>query len=298
MKFPCDMIRDLLPLYKDNICSDASKDIIEDHLSVCEDCREYYERMSEPLPEISSDSKNSLQILSEQDFFKKISRKLTFRQIMIGGAAALVFLTVYALLTSSAPIIKSARDKAAEVFPVLDRRIPIEDVNVQNIYKLEDGSICCFFTVDSYISSFDRQYVVVDEDSPRVDNQVSGGNTNGVSMQRYWSDFYRGDSYSSSFYFIVPEELTYYRENPVTAEEQLIDTTSDGVYFIGKGGEILPFYEKGDRIADAPSDIESKIQEDLLSNQTDDTIGEWSNPVDYSRNYCHVLSWNEENQQK
>ncbi len=295
MKFSCDIIRDLLPLYKDNICSDASKDIIEDHLCVCEDCREYYELMREPLPEINSDSENSLQRLSDQDFFKKISRKLAFRQIMIGAIAALVLLSVYALLTSSAPLIKSARDKAAEVFPVLDRRIPAEDVSVQNVYKLEDGSICCFFTVDSYVSSFDRQSVVVNEDSPKVDNQVSGGNTNGVSLQRYWSDFYKGNGYSSSFYFIVPKELTYYREDPMTAEEQLIDTTSDGVYYVGKGGKILTFYEKGDLISDAQADIESKIQADMLSYQTDENTGEWSNPVDYSRNYCSVISWNEKN---
>ena len=31
MKISCDIIRDLLPLYKDNVCSDASKDMVEEH---------------------------------------------------------------------------------------------------------------------------------------------------------------------------------------------------------------------------------------------------------------------------
>ena len=52
MKISCDIIRDLLPLYKDNVCSDASKDMVEDHLSVCQDCQEYYEQMNTELPEI------------------------------------------------------------------------------------------------------------------------------------------------------------------------------------------------------------------------------------------------------
>ena len=49
MKISCDIVRDLLPLYKDNVCSDASKDMVEDHLSGCENCRAYYEKMSAEL---------------------------------------------------------------------------------------------------------------------------------------------------------------------------------------------------------------------------------------------------------
>lgn len=293
MKFACDMIRDLLPLYKDNVCSDASKDIVEDHLSGCEDCREYYEQMSAKLPAITLDCENSPQIVKDRDFFKKLSRKLNFRQIMIGAIAALIFLAIYTFFTSAAPFMETAREKVAEALPPLDKRIPVDDVEIQNVYRLKDGSVCCVFTVDSYISSFGHDYVVIDEGSPEVDYRVSGGNTNGVAFQRYWSDFYKSDGYSSSFYFIVPEDLTYYREDPATAEDKWIHRTSDGVYFVGKGGEILPFYEKGDHISDAPADMETRIQSDMSSYQTDWDSGEWSGPVDYSRNYCHVISFNE-----
>ena len=41
-KTDCDIIKDLLPLYEDNICSEKSKDLIEEHLIECEDCREYW----------------------------------------------------------------------------------------------------------------------------------------------------------------------------------------------------------------------------------------------------------------
>lgn len=40
MKISCDMIQDLLPLYHDGVCSEESKKIIEEHLQICERCKE------------------------------------------------------------------------------------------------------------------------------------------------------------------------------------------------------------------------------------------------------------------
>ena len=39
MKYPCELIRDLLPLAADGVCSDASKKAVEEHLMACESCR-------------------------------------------------------------------------------------------------------------------------------------------------------------------------------------------------------------------------------------------------------------------
>ena len=39
MKYDCDMIRDLLPLYADKACSQRSREIVEEHLQECPDCR-------------------------------------------------------------------------------------------------------------------------------------------------------------------------------------------------------------------------------------------------------------------
>jgi len=40
MKNSCDMIRDLLPLYVDDACSETSKQLVEEHLSECASCKE------------------------------------------------------------------------------------------------------------------------------------------------------------------------------------------------------------------------------------------------------------------
>ena len=39
MKTDCDVIRDLLPLYADKACSERSREMVEDHLEECPDCR-------------------------------------------------------------------------------------------------------------------------------------------------------------------------------------------------------------------------------------------------------------------
>lgn len=39
LKSTCDVIQDLLPLYQDDICSQTSKKIIEEHLNQCTDCK-------------------------------------------------------------------------------------------------------------------------------------------------------------------------------------------------------------------------------------------------------------------
>ncbi|WP_430885748.1 zf-HC2 domain-containing protein [Fusibacter sp. JL216-2] len=44
MNITCDVIRDLLPLYHDDICSADSRTLIETHLDTCEDCKKELEK--------------------------------------------------------------------------------------------------------------------------------------------------------------------------------------------------------------------------------------------------------------
>ena len=45
MKKECEIVRDILPLYVDGVCSDASREIIVDHLKECPDCSAYLEQI-------------------------------------------------------------------------------------------------------------------------------------------------------------------------------------------------------------------------------------------------------------
>ena len=45
MKISCDVAKDLLPLYAEDLCSEDSKRLLQEHLQTCGDCRVQYERM-------------------------------------------------------------------------------------------------------------------------------------------------------------------------------------------------------------------------------------------------------------
>ena len=84
---PCGVIRDLLPLYTEDLCSEESRALVESHLKNCPDCRRLKESMkkTEPLP---ADSGEGL---------KKIKKELKNRKLRTAAMAALL---VFVLLVS------------------------------------------------------------------------------------------------------------------------------------------------------------------------------------------------------
>lgn len=50
MKLNCEIIRDLLPLYSDKVCSEESKTAVEEHLKECEPCREELKAIADNKP--------------------------------------------------------------------------------------------------------------------------------------------------------------------------------------------------------------------------------------------------------
>ena len=61
MKNDCDIIRDLLPLYADKACSERSRELVEEHLRECPDCRELVGMLLETeIEDTLSDEKESV----------------------------------------------------------------------------------------------------------------------------------------------------------------------------------------------------------------------------------------------
>lgn len=95
MNYPCNLIKDLFPLYHDGICSEESKKAVEQHLSECPSCKEYYAAMCEtdeiiiPPPDADMECQKAAS-------FQSVKRKLLRRQIL-AVAASLVLITGVAL---------------------------------------------------------------------------------------------------------------------------------------------------------------------------------------------------------
>lgn len=84
-KMKCNVIYDLLPLYLDNICSEETKHIVEEHLENCEECRKNLEYMKENM-EIPEDKDTTL--------IKKVKRRIIIEKLVIAFAIAFVLASI------------------------------------------------------------------------------------------------------------------------------------------------------------------------------------------------------------
>ncbi|MDE7418052.1 MAG: zf-HC2 domain-containing protein, partial [Lachnospiraceae bacterium] len=78
----CNIIRDLLPSYVDNICSEDSRCLIEEHISDCEQCRTQLELLK------------ATELIDEQGEQKRISCLKKIKRHYDKGIISLVFLTL------------------------------------------------------------------------------------------------------------------------------------------------------------------------------------------------------------
>ena len=70
MKIACEMIKDLLPLYHDDVCSVESRLAVEKHLAECKNCNAELEAMKVDIS-LSTQSAN----MKESQVIHKISKK-------------------------------------------------------------------------------------------------------------------------------------------------------------------------------------------------------------------------------
>lgn len=94
-KYSCDVIRDLLPGYIDNILSDTGSELVKKHLGECEECHKIYMEMEEGIGKDDLSDYDTVAV----DALKKIRRRMNRLKITIGILAGilLVFLLVAAL---------------------------------------------------------------------------------------------------------------------------------------------------------------------------------------------------------
>lgn len=124
MTYPCGIIRDLLPLYIDDVCNEESKQAVENHLSECEKCRNYYESMKSTEGFVAKENDNS-EDMKMANNLKNVKSKINkkIRNIVLGAVAAMVFVIVGATL----------------LFNVALKEVSPDDVIVSaNVYSFEE----------------------------------------------------------------------------------------------------------------------------------------------------------------
>ena len=78
---PCEIIKDLIPLYVDDVCSEKSKGLIEEHIAECEECRKNLAALKGELPPMTVEAEEAEIQKSEVMFFKAVKNKLMIKKI-------------------------------------------------------------------------------------------------------------------------------------------------------------------------------------------------------------------------
>lgn len=72
-RISCDVTKDLLSVYLDEVCSEESRKLVEEHLKECPSCRSFVEKLKEP--DYGKEA-------SKVDGFKKLRRSMDMRTLL------------------------------------------------------------------------------------------------------------------------------------------------------------------------------------------------------------------------
>ncbi|HDR7437260.1 TPA: zf-HC2 domain-containing protein [Bacillus anthracis] len=149
-KVSCDIVKDLLPLFYDDVCSEDSKKMVEEHLIHCNSCKRELDRIQTdiilPKKEIEKNKNDGNVLKNISDFWNR-SKSLSFIKGLIISALllSLIFLGYFGL------------------FHWNITNVPIDVVEIKNVSELTDGKIVYHIELtDGY--SLNRIKYDMDED--------------------------------------------------------------------------------------------------------------------------------------
>ena len=109
MKINCDVIRDLLPLYAEDMVSDASRELVGAHFEECTECRKVYAEMTARPPEVQFTKEPAE---SFQKYVKKSKRSFGWKILLICVIVYIIqWVAVIALLYASVALAKVEVDE-------------------------------------------------------------------------------------------------------------------------------------------------------------------------------------------
>ena len=115
----CSLIRDLLPLYIDDLCSNESMKIIKNHLADCSKCRKEYEQLTNQ-PEIQIVNDNSTELIKGVGkMFKKDKKKAIIKTVSI-FLVIFILIGVFALLKLPLMLYENKFSSVSSAYEVLE----------------------------------------------------------------------------------------------------------------------------------------------------------------------------------
>ena len=206
-----EIIFDLLPLYHDGICSDASRRAVEAHLKDCPDCQAALAAMDAPLPEAkppAPDDAAAVRSLSRA--WEKGKRKAWWRGAAIAAAVCAVLVGAWAAATQ------------LYLFPV-----DPEKIEITNVRQLSDGRVLYHLYIDDDRNLREIRFEYDDE-----------GNKYCIPVRALITEKRADSSMADSERCLdVAEELAW-------AEDQGVDREITRVWY-GRGEDAILLWEEG-----------------------------------------------------
>ena len=260
-KIPCHIIQDLMVLYEDNVCSEESRQIVEEHIAECEECRKLYQIARVEIPDITlggteeNDFRDAAEELKKiaRNTCKRLERRVTYKHILTVAITIFLLMISYTFWT--------------EWLQYRVNVVPPEDIKVTELYELENGDIYCTFQCKDMFTHVNTSGIMVPEDKRYQD--YDGG----------WQEIYF--QYPHPFERIIPE-LSYGDTVSVVFPMQVVQSDTfekseegewgyvDGYrhravsiyYGKGKREDQLLVWEQGQKIEPAPADVEKRVKEE------------------------------------
>lgn len=136
MKISCEITKDLLPLYHDEVCSNQSRIAVEEHLQECDACKKYLDSINSDFIQDST-GKSSEQ--AKSNVLKGIKKKLFRKNVMV---SVISVICAIAVLLGGFELI-------------FHRQIPIPyEEGLVSVKMGDDGKLLAYFNGDDYYCSY------------------------------------------------------------------------------------------------------------------------------------------------
>lgn len=159
MNNECEIVRDLLPLYAENLTSEASVSFIQSHVAHCDGCQKALQKLKEPIPIVPDTDVNVLQ---------KLKSKIRKRIVLPVLATILLMLTLLTgmVISATVPVWVSAEEAIVFVEQEENGRVRVKlSDSVCSIVYLEDNRFCCRAVRLNWLLKFYRTRIFNNQDN-------------------------------------------------------------------------------------------------------------------------------------
>ncbi len=266
-KISCDVIKDLLPLYKDEVCSEKSKALIEEHLPECKNCSEYLDALNSELPTVTltqdgADSKNDDESGSSAsegiEIFLKISRQINWLKV-VGFLS--VAITVFVIATTLSLI----TEYNPELY-LFDRRVAAEDIQITELYQLKNGDF--YITLESEYSCTPISYGRIEPPDSKLYAESYDNGKSLLSLEKVskLEHIFLSRLDYKKYTFVIPAEETIEQEELFPDDSDFWDFPAavhqtSFIYYQGKHNEQLAIWKEGQEVKQAPESVEKRVRQ-------------------------------------